>query len=233
MSSQFSTQFSTANSCSTSSTSLATLLHRADQLSTSFNSHHRHSLNNVEAIQSAHVQLQNLLSMPTGGMVTRNRPGGGLRERGIVKVQETVEEALSYLREDLSKMETDVERLSALLFEADVWLADPTTALKHGLNPKEALNHVGGLFGSYQAELIRLRELLADFTCEEITVDDFASEWKVMKEVDAGAEAELSDLVDVLGKWAGASGGGGGGDLFESSAKGTGTGIGGEDEEMS
>ncbi|SCV68938.1 BQ2448_1958 [Microbotryum intermedium] len=223
------TTFATSSASSSSSTSLATLLHRADQLSTSFNSHHRHSLNNVEAIQSAHVQLQNLLSMPSGGPVTRSRPGGGLRERGIVKVQETVEEALSYLRDDLSKMELDVEHLSALLFEADVWLADPTTALKHGLNPKEALNHVGGLFGSYQAELIRLRELLADFTTEEITVDDFALEWKVMKEVDAGAEAELSDLVDVLGAWAGASGGGGGRGLFENS----GANKGGEDAEMS
>lgn len=50
------------------------------------------------------------------------------------------------------------------------------------------------------------REVLADFTSETITPDDFVSEWQTMKEVDKGQEAELSDLVDVLGSWG--SGGG-------------------------
>lgn len=47
---------------------------------------------------------------------------------------------------------------------------------------------------------------MADFTSEEITPDDFVAEWQTMKEVDKGQEAELSDLVDVLGSW-GAGGG--------------------------
>lgn len=51
------------------------------------------------------------------------------------------------------------------------------------------------------------REVLADFTTEEIQVEEFVEEWRVMKEVDKGQEAELSDLVDVLGSWGGASGG--------------------------
>lgn len=54
-------------------------------------------------------------------------------------------------------MEGDVEQLNSLLFEADLYLATPGTALQHGLNPREALTHVSGLFAQYQAELIRLR----------------------------------------------------------------------------
>ncbi|CEQ39898.1 hypothetical protein JCM21900_005568 [Sporobolomyces salmonicolor] len=184
---------------------LAHLLHRADELSRSFHSHHAGSLNNVQTIASACSQLQNLLALPATP-VTRSRPEGGIRERGMVKVQETIEEALAGVRDDLSKMEGDVEQLNSLLFEADLFLSTPSLALQHGLNPKEALTHVSGLFAQYQAELIRLREVLADFTAEDIGPEDLLAEWRTMKEVDKGQEAELSDLVDVLGSWG--SGGG-------------------------
>lgn len=56
------------------------------------------------------------------------------------------------------------------------------------------------------------REVMADFTTEQIQVEEFVEEWRVMKEVDKGQEAELSDLVDVLGSW-GATGGLGGNDV--------------------
>ncbi|POY76672.1 hypothetical protein BMF94_0264 [Rhodotorula taiwanensis] len=186
-------------------TSLATLLHRADDLARSFNQHHVQSFNHVQLVASASGQLQNLLSLPQTP-VTRSRPEGGMRERGMVKVQETIEEALAGVRDGLAKMEGDVEKLNALLFEADLFLATPSLALQHGLNPREALTHVSGLFAQYQSELIRLREVLADLTTEQIGVDEFVEEWRTMKEVDKGQEAELSDLVDVLGAW-GSSGG--------------------------
>lgn len=73
------------------------------------------------------------------------------------QVQEVIEEGLAAIRDDLGKMERDVEQLNALLFEADLFLATPGTALQHGLNPREALTHVSSLFSNYQAELIRLR----------------------------------------------------------------------------
>jgi hypothetical protein len=41
----------------------------------------------------------------------------------LVKVQETIEEALAGVRDGLAKMENDVERLNALLFEADFAVA--------------------------------------------------------------------------------------------------------------
>ncbi|GAA5862190.1 hypothetical protein JCM8547_007767 [Rhodosporidiobolus lusitaniae] len=185
---------------------IAQLLHRSDQLAKSFNSHHASSNNSVGTISSACSQLQNLLSLPATPL-TRGRPEGGIRERGMAKVQETIEEALAAVRDDLGKMERDLEELNSLVFDADLFLAQSGLALQHGLNPKEALNHVSGLFSQYQAELIRLREVLADFTSEQIGVDEFVAEWKTMKEVDKGQEAELSDLVDVLGSWGGSGGG--------------------------
>ncbi|KAL8278012.1 hypothetical protein RQP46_009644 [Phenoliferia psychrophenolica] len=189
-----------------SNTTLATLLHHADSLSTAFNSHHASSLNSVQSVVSSYNQLANLLSLPSTP-ATRSRPGGGIKERGMAKVQETIEEGLSGVRDDLGKMERDVESLNSLLFQADVFLAEPGTALQHGLNPREALTHVSNLFSSYQAELIRLREVLADFTTETIGPDAFADEWRVMKEVDKGSQDELSELADMMGSWGGASGG--------------------------
>ncbi|GAA5929281.1 hypothetical protein JCM3775_002298 [Rhodotorula graminis] len=184
---------------------LSALLNRADALSRAFNGHHASSFQSVQVIASAFSQLQNLLALPATP-VTRSRPEGGIRERGMVKVQETIEETLGAVRDDLGRMERDVEQLNSLLFDADLFLAQPQSALQHGLNPREALVHVSGLFAQYQAEMIRLREVLADFTTEEIGVEQLVDEWKTMKEVDKGQEAELSDLVDVLGSW-GASGG--------------------------
>ncbi|GAA6006491.1 hypothetical protein JCM11491_004982 [Sporobolomyces phaffii] len=184
---------------------LAQLLHRADELVRQFNSHHAASFNSVQTISSACSQLQNLLSLPQMP-VTRSRPEGGMRERGMAKVQETIEESLQAVRDGLAKMERDVEMIKQLLFEADLFLSTPSLALQHGLNPKEALQHVSSLYHDYSSEMIRLREVLADFTCETITPDELVSEWQTMKEVDKGQEAELSDLVDVLGSW-GAGGG--------------------------
>ncbi|GAA6062010.1 hypothetical protein JCM10212_006085 [Sporobolomyces blumeae] len=184
---------------------LAQLLHRADDLSRAFNSHHASSFQSVQAISSACSQLQNLLALPQTP-VTRSRPEGGIRERGMAKVQETIEDALASVREALGAMERDVEQLNQLLFDADLFLSTPSLALQHGLNPKEALTHVSSLYHDYSSELIRLREVLADFTSESIGPDEFVAEWRTMKEVDKGQEAELSDLVDVLGSW-GAGGG--------------------------
>ncbi|KAM0754136.1 leucine-rich repeat extensin-like protein 5 [Meredithblackwellia eburnea MCA 4105] len=187
-----------------SNTTLATLLHQSDLLSREFNTKHASSLVAVQSVVSSFNQLSNLLAMPATP-VTRSRPEGGIRERGMAKVQESIEQALSNVRDDLAKMEQAVSNLNSLLFHADVYLAEPGTALQHGLNPTEALNHVSNLFSSYQAELIRLREVLADFTTETIGPEEFLEEWKVMKEVDKGSQDELSELADMMGSWGGAS----------------------------
>lgn len=83
---QFYTQFNGTRQPVSTNTTLATLLHRADQLSTAFNHHHSASFGNVQAIQSAATQLQNLMALPSMP-VTRSRPEGGMKERGMVKVR--------------------------------------------------------------------------------------------------------------------------------------------------
>jgi hypothetical protein len=82
----------------------------------------------------------------------------------MVKVQETIEEALGAVRDDLGRMERTVEELNGLLFQADLFLAQSGLALVHGMNPREALRHVGELHASYQDELIRLRCALSLYT---------------------------------------------------------------------
>ena len=82
---RFYTQFNSAQPTAPSGNqSLAQLLHRADTLSRAFSNHHASSFNNVQSVQSACNQLQNLLAMPSTP-VTRARPEGGMKERGMVK----------------------------------------------------------------------------------------------------------------------------------------------------
>lgn len=111
---------STASSHDTN-TSIAQLLHRTDHLSSSFNALHSNSFSYVQSIQSAYNQLVNLNKMG-GGMATRSGGGsgsssgggtfgGGIKERGIVKVQSIIEESLGGVREELGKMEMVVEQL--------------------------------------------------------------------------------------------------------------------------
>lgn len=78
------TQFGAQPNAPSANTSLATLLHRADQLSTAFNSHHGQSFQNVQSVASSYNQLQNLLALPDT-RVTRAQPS--MKERGMVKVR--------------------------------------------------------------------------------------------------------------------------------------------------
>lgn len=84
---------------------------------------------------------------------------GSVRERTLAKLQNTIEEALAGIRGELANMENVVEQLKDLLFQADVFLADPSNALQYAGNPTEALNHVSSLYDSYQAELLEKREV--------------------------------------------------------------------------
>lgn len=70
--------------------SLATLLHTADHLSTLFTQHHSSSFQSILSISSSYNQLVNLRNMPSTP-ATRSRPEGGMKERGMVKVQEVIE----------------------------------------------------------------------------------------------------------------------------------------------
>ena len=80
-------------------------------------------------------------------------------------------------------MEKCVEGLGSLLFEVDVYLSQPTTVLQYGLNPTQALTHLSNLHGAYQAELLAKRETFADYSAEDISLDQLVEAWKVCKEI--------------------------------------------------
>ena len=94
----------------TQNTSLATLLHQADQYSRQFNISHSSSLNYVLSLSSSAAQLANLQALPNTRSGTTGI-GGGMKERGMIKIQETMEEALMGVRNELSNMESVVGTL--------------------------------------------------------------------------------------------------------------------------
>ncbi|PWN50552.1 hypothetical protein IE53DRAFT_387129 [Violaceomyces palustris] len=112
--------------------------------------------------------------------------------------EDEVERHLSALRDSLNVMEQYVGEMMSMLYQVDVFLSDPSTTLRAGFNPKEALGHVSELFHMYQAELLAKRESLADLTCEEISVHDFVENWSRMDEVQQGKKQEMDDLADLL-----------------------------------
>lgn len=63
------------------------------------------------------------------------------------------------------------------------------------------LSHISNLHASFQAELVSKRELLAEFTCDDLSIDDLVARWRILDEVRGGEEEEIGDLVDVLGRW--------------------------------
>lgn len=54
---------------------------------------------------------------------------------------------------------------------------------------------------SYQAELLSKREALADFTCEDISLAQFTSQWRTLDEVQRGRQQEMDDLADLLSRF--------------------------------
>ncbi|SPO37857.1 uncharacterized protein PSFLO_03334 [Pseudozyma flocculosa] len=76
-----------------------------------------------------------------------------------------------------------------MLYRVDLFLSEPTRPGISGYDPKEACRHVSELFHMYQAELLSKRELLAEFTCEDITADEF---------VQQGKKQEVDDLADMF-----------------------------------
>lgn len=96
-------------------------MHRADNLANAFTSAHSHSVPIVQSLQA----LLHIQSSPP---------------------EEHVEQHLSAVRDDLDRMETSVGEMMSMLYEVDVFLAQPETVLRAGFNPKEALSHVSELF---------------------------------------------------------------------------------------
>ena len=99
-----------------------------------------------------------------------------------------------------------------MLYEVDVYMTPSSVQNAAGFNPQEALTHVSDLFHvgsacrhshsqSYQAELLAKRETLADYTCEDISLPEFTTQWRTLEAVQQGQQQGMDDLADLLAKF--------------------------------
>ncbi|PWN98372.1 hypothetical protein FA09DRAFT_286388, partial [Tilletiopsis washingtonensis] len=111
--------------------------------------------------------------------------------------EEAAEPALGALRDTLAALQSTVDALVELVYHVDAWTAE---ARGHsvGQDPQQALKHVGGLVDMYQTELLAKREALADLTCEEIGLDEFAERWQNCREIEEGKKQTMDELADLL-----------------------------------
>ncbi|WFD36425.1 hypothetical protein MCUN1_003304 [Malassezia cuniculi] len=117
---------------------------------------------------------------------------------GIQPDTPAAEEHHAVLREGLAHMESVTNEMTELLYRYEVYLAPNTTPNMHSFNPQQALAHVSDIFNGYQTELINKREALADYTCEEIDLNEFARRWYSMDEVEQNRKQGMDDLADLL-----------------------------------
>ncbi|PWZ02108.1 hypothetical protein BCV70DRAFT_57163 [Testicularia cyperi] len=116
----------------------------------------------------------------------------------------SLDETMQVLRETLDRCEQIVGEMLNCIYADIPLLLDQMDANQPGLpgnfNPKSALDSISQLFYSYQELLLEKRELLADFTCEEITPQDFVQRWTSIE--DGGLHNErkkdIDDLADLL-----------------------------------
>lgn len=121
---------------------------------------------------------------------------------------------MQMLRHGLDGMEEQTQAMMNMLYEVDVYMAPSTVQNAAGFNPQEALAHVSDLFHvrgylptsltclqSYQSELLAKRESLADFTCEDISLEEFAQQWRTLDAVQQGRRQGMDELADLLAQF--------------------------------
>ena len=123
-----------------------------------------------------------------------------------------VEACMDVLRQGLASMEQSTSKMMNMLYEVDVCMTPSSVQNAAGFNPQEALTHVSDLFHvgsacrhshsqSYQAELLAKRETLADYTCEDISLPEFTTQWRTLEAVQQGQQQGMDDLADLLAKF--------------------------------
>lgn len=112
-----------------------------------------------------------------------------------------VEACMDVLRQGLASMEQSTSKMMNMLYEVDVYMTPSSVQNAAGFNPQEALTHVSDLFHSYQAELLAKRETLADYTCEDISLPEFTTQWRTLEAVQQGQQQGMDDLADLLAKF--------------------------------
>lgn len=141
------------------SDSIFGLLHRYDAAASAFRQSHARASACASQVLHATRQAESMSALPSRGP---SGPGS-LRERTLGKLAQTIEDSLGGVRDELGHMERALEELRALLFQADLALADPAAGqLPPGSgssDPRTALQHVSDQFDAFQNELLEKREV--------------------------------------------------------------------------
>ncbi|SPO26225.1 uncharacterized protein UTRI_02501 [Ustilago trichophora] len=114
-----------------------------------------------------------------------------------------MDETLMSLRTTLEKCEAIVTSMLNCIYEDIPHLLDQLdSGTETGVgnwNPKQALDGISQLFYSYQELLLEKRELLADFTCEEISPTQFVQGWtSIHGDLASQRKQQVDDLADLL-----------------------------------
>ncbi|EST08504.1 hypothetical protein PSEUBRA_001928 [Kalmanozyma brasiliensis GHG001] len=120
----------------------------------------------------------------------------------------TMDDTLMSLRSTLASCEEVVGQMLACIYEDIPHLLDQLDREGAGQggpgvvgnwNPRLALDGISQLFYSYQDLLTEKRELLADFTCEEIGPKEFVDGWtSVGGDLKEQRKQQVDDLADLL-----------------------------------
>ncbi len=140
----------------------------------------------------------------------------------------TLDDTLAALRSTLDQCEQIVGAMLACIYEDIPHLLDQLDSNDHlvaNWNPKLALESISSLFyvsppnppspssksttadffwtdletQSYQELLLEKRELLADFTCEEISPQSFVQQWtQIDRTLSTQRQQQVDDLADLL-----------------------------------
>ncbi|SOV05053.1 uncharacterized protein UDID_03103 [Ustilago sp. UG-2017a] len=115
----------------------------------------------------------------------------------------TMDDTLMSLRKTLEKCEEIVGAMLNCIYEDIPHLLDQLDSGENvgvgNWNPKQALDGISQLFYSYQELLLEKRELLADFTCEEIDAATFVKGWtQIDGNLASQRKQQVDDLADLL-----------------------------------
>ncbi|SJX62215.1 uncharacterized protein SRS1_13062 [Sporisorium reilianum f. sp. reilianum] len=116
---------------------------------------------------------------------------------------QTMDDTLSVLRSTLERCEAVVGEMLGCIYADIPLLLDQLDAGEGkevgSWNARQALDGISQLFYSYQDLLTDKRELLADFTCEEVSPSQFIQRWTSIDATLASQrKQQVDDLADLL-----------------------------------
>ncbi|KIS70084.1 uncharacterized protein UMAG_10187 [Mycosarcoma maydis] len=132
-----------------------------------------------------------------------------LTERASGDASATLDDTLTDLRTTLDRCEDVVSAMLRCIYDDIPHLLDmldrqaETDQCVPGVfaswNPKQALDDISELFYSYQDVLLSKRDLLAEFSCEQIARADFVQQWtSIDSTLTSQRKQQVDDLADLF-----------------------------------